>query len=45
MSEPSPSERYASVSELATVPEMEPPFVRSPGREVPDWLEDVLPGS
>ena len=34
-----------AAAELATVPEMEPPFVRSPGREVPDWLEDVLPGS
>lgn len=33
----------AAVTELATVPEMEPPFVRSPGREVPDWLEDLLP--
>jgi len=27
---------------LARVPEMEPPFVRVPGREVPDWLEDVV---
>jgi aryl-alcohol dehydrogenase-like predicted oxidoreductase len=26
--------------ELATVPEMEPPFVRVPGREIPDWLPD-----
>ncbi|MGH2628959.1 MAG: aldo/keto reductase [Actinomycetota bacterium] len=33
----------AAASELATVREMEPPFVRSPGREVPDWLEDLLP--
>lgn len=33
----------AAVTELAMVPEMEPPFVRSPGREVPDWLEDLLP--
>jgi aryl-alcohol dehydrogenase-like predicted oxidoreductase len=27
-----------AASELATVPEMEPPFVRVSGREVPDWL-------
>jgi predicted aldo/keto reductase-like oxidoreductase len=27
---------------LARVPDMEPPFVRVPGREVPDWLEDVV---
>jgi aryl-alcohol dehydrogenase-like predicted oxidoreductase len=33
----------AAASELASVPEMEPPFVRSPGREVPDWLEYLLP--
>ena len=26
--------------ELATVSEMEPPFVRVPGREIPDWLPD-----
>jgi predicted aldo/keto reductase-like oxidoreductase len=36
----------ASVEEaadvLAHVPEMEPPFVRVPGREIPDWLEDVV---
>ena len=30
----------AAASELATVPEMEPPFVRTPGREVPDWLPE-----
>jgi predicted aldo/keto reductase-like oxidoreductase len=28
----------AAAAELARVPEMEPPFVRVPGREVPDWL-------
>ncbi|HEX5938147.1 MAG TPA: aldo/keto reductase [Actinomycetota bacterium] len=31
-----------AADELARVPEMEPPFVRVPGREVPDWLEDVV---
>lgn len=31
-----------AAEELARVPEMEPPFVRVPGREVPDWLEDVV---
>ena len=29
-----------AASELATVPEMEPPFVRVPGREIPDWLPE-----
>lgn len=33
----------AAASVLAMVPEMEPPFVRSPGRELPDWIEDLLP--
>jgi hypothetical protein len=33
----------AAASELATVPEMAPPFVRVPGREVPDWLEHLVP--
>jgi aryl-alcohol dehydrogenase-like predicted oxidoreductase len=31
-----------AADELARVPEMEPPFVRVPGREVPEWLEDVV---
>ncbi len=35
----------AAAAELARVPEMEPPFVRVPGREIPDWLEDVVPGA
>lgn len=30
---------------LARVPDLEPPFVRVPGREVPDWLEHLLPDS
>jgi aryl-alcohol dehydrogenase-like predicted oxidoreductase len=30
-------------AELSRVPELEPPFVRVEGREVPDWLEDLLP--
>ena len=29
-----------AAKELATVPEMEPPFVRVPGREIPDWLPE-----
>jgi predicted aldo/keto reductase-like oxidoreductase len=33
----------AASAELARVPEMEPPFVRVAGREVPDWLEEVVP--
>ena len=32
-----------AVSELAAVPELEPPFVRSPGRVVPDWLSPLVP--
>jgi aryl-alcohol dehydrogenase-like predicted oxidoreductase len=28
---------------MAGVPELEPPFVRVPGREVPDWLEPLMP--
>jgi aryl-alcohol dehydrogenase-like predicted oxidoreductase len=32
-----------AAAELARVPDMEPPFVRVSGREVPDWLEDLLP--
>jgi aryl-alcohol dehydrogenase-like predicted oxidoreductase len=32
-----------AAAELARVPEMEPTFVRVPGRETPDWLEDLLP--
>jgi predicted aldo/keto reductase-like oxidoreductase len=35
--------REAAEAELAALPEYEPPFVRVPGREVPDWLEDLLP--
>jgi hypothetical protein len=31
-------------AELAAVPDLEPPFVRSPGRVVPDWLEPLVPG-
>jgi hypothetical protein len=27
---------------LATVPDMEPPFVRRPGRQIPEWLEPVV---
>jgi aryl-alcohol dehydrogenase-like predicted oxidoreductase len=27
---------------LSRVPEMEPPFVRVPGRHVPDWLEPLI---
>ena len=30
---------------LARVPDLESPFVRVPGREVPDWLEHLLPDS
>jgi aryl-alcohol dehydrogenase-like predicted oxidoreductase len=32
----------AAAAELARVPELEPPFVRVAGREVPDWLESVV---
>jgi hypothetical protein len=28
---------------LREVPDYEPPFIRIPGRETPDWLESVLP--
>jgi len=28
---------------LASIPEMEPPFVRVPGRRIPDWLEHLVP--
>jgi len=31
-----------AAAELARVPEMEPPFVRVPGREIPDWLEEIV---
>jgi aryl-alcohol dehydrogenase-like predicted oxidoreductase len=34
-----------AAGELARVPDLEPPFVRVAGREVPEWLEDLLPGS
>jgi aryl-alcohol dehydrogenase-like predicted oxidoreductase len=30
-------------AELASVPELEPPFIRSPGRVVPDWLAPLVP--
>jgi aryl-alcohol dehydrogenase-like predicted oxidoreductase len=30
---------------MAGVSELEPPFVRVPGREVPDWLEPLMPES
>jgi aryl-alcohol dehydrogenase-like predicted oxidoreductase len=30
-------------AELARVPELEPPFIRSPGRVVPDWLAPLVP--
>jgi aryl-alcohol dehydrogenase-like predicted oxidoreductase len=29
---------------LSAVPDYEPPFVRVPGREVPEWLAPLLPG-
>ncbi|MGZ8595971.1 MAG: hypothetical protein ACXWYJ_09955 [Actinomycetota bacterium] len=32
-----------AAAELSKVPELEPLFVRVPGRAVPDWLEDLLP--
>lgn len=32
-----------AAGELARVPGLEPPFVRVADREVPDWLEDLLP--
>jgi aryl-alcohol dehydrogenase-like predicted oxidoreductase len=31
--------------ELSRISELEPPFVRVEGREVPDWLASLLPGS
>ena len=30
-------------AELSHIPELEPPFVRVEGREVPEWLEPLLP--
>ncbi len=36
-----PTEEVSSV--LSGVTEYEPPFVRVEGREIPDWLEDLLP--
>ena len=33
----------AAASELARVPDQEPPFMRVEGRVVPDWLEPLLP--
>jgi hypothetical protein len=30
---------------MSGVSELEPPFVRVPGREVPDWLEPLMPES
>lgn len=35
-----PLERASGL--LADLPDYEPPFVRAPGREVPDWLEPLL---
>ena len=32
-------------TEMAGVSELEPPFVRIPGREVPDWVEPLMPES
>jgi aryl-alcohol dehydrogenase-like predicted oxidoreductase len=32
-----------AASTLAAVPELDPPFVRSPGRVVPDWLAPLVP--
>jgi aryl-alcohol dehydrogenase-like predicted oxidoreductase len=32
-----------AAAELAAVPELEPPFIRSPGRVVPDWLAPLVP--
>jgi aryl-alcohol dehydrogenase-like predicted oxidoreductase len=28
---------------LSEIPEMEPPFIRVPGRQVPEWLEPLVP--
>jgi aryl-alcohol dehydrogenase-like predicted oxidoreductase len=36
-------DRDAAERTLAAVPEMEPPFVRVPGRRVPEWLEPLVP--
>jgi aryl-alcohol dehydrogenase-like predicted oxidoreductase len=33
----------AAEAELAGVSELEPPFVRVPGREFPDWIASLLP--
>jgi aryl-alcohol dehydrogenase-like predicted oxidoreductase len=35
--------KSAAEAELAGVSELEPPFVRVPGREFPDWIESLLP--
>ncbi len=29
-------------AELDAVPELEPPFLRIPGRSIPDWLEPIV---
>ncbi len=34
--------REAAEAVLREVPELEPPFIRVPGRHVPDWLESVV---
>lgn len=31
-----------AAAELERVPELEPPFIRTPGRVVPDWLEPLI---
>ncbi len=33
----------AAAETLSAVPELEPPFVRQAGREIPDWLESLVP--
>jgi aryl-alcohol dehydrogenase-like predicted oxidoreductase len=33
----------AAARTLAGVPELEPPFVRLPGRAIPEWLEPLIP--
>jgi aryl-alcohol dehydrogenase-like predicted oxidoreductase len=33
----------AAETELASVPDLEPPFIRSAGRVVPDWLAPLVP--
>jgi aryl-alcohol dehydrogenase-like predicted oxidoreductase len=35
--------REDAAATLADVPDLEPPFVRVPGRHVPDWLEHLVP--